>query len=192
VELAITPGADPSAQVRTFLALAPDAGLCAQLEQARPTLSVHFRLESARWIEPVNHHITLVFLGMTALQQLAQLQQRVREAMAGLSAFRYVLNRVDWFPDSARPRVIAALAAGHEGFGTWHRRLHAAMAGEGFRLDDRPYLPHLSLARWRGRAPAQPAPALDVCWHGMARSVVLYQSSNARYQPLFSVDCNDA
>jgi len=192
MDLAITSELEASAQIRTFLALEPDAALRGQLELARAGLEAHFGHAGVRWIEPANHHLTLVFLGMTAVQQLARLQQGLRDAMAGLGAFRYMLNRVDWFPDSAGPRVIAALAAEHEGFAAWHQALHAAMAEEGFPLDDRAYRPHLSLARWRGRAPARPAPALAVSWQGVARSVVLYQSRNGRYLPLFSVDCSDA
>ena len=98
-----------------------------------------------------NIHLTLVFLGNVAHGRLAE----VETLAATISAPRFALavdrldywrhNRIVWGGVEECPEALRALVA----------RLEQVLATAGFRFDQRPYVPHITLLRDARRAPAE-------------------------------------
>ena len=129
------------------------------------------------WVRPENLHITLRFLGDlddSAVQRVCD--SVVRDAGEATSP-RARLGPIGAFPDLARPRVVwAGLAEGGEAVSALAGTVNDALRRGGFGASDKPFRPHLTLARVREGArglealrdaappPAPPAAFLDrVC-----------------------------
>ncbi len=140
--------------VRAFVALAPPAEALAELEAAvAPLRAAHPGL---RWTPPVQWHLTLAFLGEVDEGVLPPLGGRLSRAarrhpppslaLAGGGRFG---DRVLWtgvHGEVDRVRGLAASVAAAA------RRCRIA-------VDDRPFRPHLTLARGRDGADLRPAVA---------------------------------
>jgi 2'-5' RNA ligase len=112
-----------------------------------------------RAVPPSNIHLTLVFLGDLPRERLATLEsialtvrgQRFELTVDRLEFWRH--NRILWAGTRDIPEALQALAA----------RLQDALANADFRLDRRPYVPHVTLLRNARRAPAEDR-CPDVAW----------------------------
>lgn len=129
-----------SAQQRLFFALWPSDEFRAELEAA--TLPAA-RASGGRLISPRNFHVTLLFLGQIPSQRLALIQQ-AGEEWAGSTAFALDFDGIEsWgrsvlcLTTSRPPASTIALAAG----------LRASLNSQLQQLDERPYQPHITLAR---------------------------------------------
>ena len=97
-----------------------------------------------------NIHLTLVFLGdlprdrAAVLETLASAMKVSRFAMSvdRLEYWRH--NRILWAGMEACPEPLQTLVA----------RMQESLSGAGFRCDQRPYVPHITLLRNARRAPA--------------------------------------
>jgi len=159
------------------------AGFLATCQQLAPEF---------RWTPAENLHLTLRFLGQVERSLADGIADRVAAAgprafelaLGGTGAFkRGRLSRVVWLGLSTGDREIAVLASLVEG-----ETVSAGMEAEG-----RPYHPHLTLARARGREgaalPQLPTPPALEPWR--ARELVLYRSRPGRggsvYEPLRTI-----
>ncbi|HWK50858.1 MAG TPA: RNA 2',3'-cyclic phosphodiesterase [Steroidobacter sp.] len=132
--------AEHPAQQRLFFALWPSDEFRAELEAATVPLA---RASGGRLISPRNFHVTLLFLGQIPNQRLAVIQQ-AGEDWAGSAAFALDFDGVEsWgrsvlcLTTSSPPASTIALAAG----------LRASLNSQLKQLDERPYNPHITLAR---------------------------------------------
>jgi 2'-5' RNA ligase len=101
-----------------------------------------------RWQPEKTLHVTLHFLGEVDPALLSSLEESLREGCHGFGAFRLQLDSLGAFPSLKRPRTIWLGVAGQRD------RLHALetlirprVVGLGIPLEDRPYAPHITLAR---------------------------------------------
>jgi len=98
-----------------------------------------------------NIHLTLVFIGAVPHERLSNLET-LAETIEG-PTFNLEIDRVDywrhnrivWAGVKECPDVLTDLV----------KRLEKMLAGAGFRLTQRPYVPHITLVRDAHRAPAQ-------------------------------------
>jgi 2'-5' RNA ligase len=104
-------------------------------------------------------HVTLQFLGEIGDAEEARAVAVARELCrdGGLTPFRIVVAGVGAFPDSESPRVIFLGIERAEPLIALAGALGARLRAEGFTLDDRPYHPHLTLARIKARRAVRPA-----------------------------------
>jgi 2'-5' RNA ligase len=101
-----------------------------------------------RWTAPESLHLTLKFLGEVAPDRVPA----VIEALKGVgdfAPFEVEVGGFGFFPDSKRPRVFWAGFEAPAVLGELARRVDAALARLGFPREDRPFTPHLTLARFR-------------------------------------------
>lgn len=181
---------------RLFVGLAPGAATRARLAAAAAGL--HEALGPAarglRFAAPETLHLTLRFLGEVEAARVAAVAGALRAAAAAAAPFALEVGGAGAFPGPGRPRVVflslggdlaalAALAAG----------LEARLVAAGFPPEPRPFRPHLTVARPRGRArPAGLAAALAaaggpaVPW--AVAEATLFEShlgaAGARHEPL--------
>jgi 2'-5' RNA ligase len=148
-----------------------------------------------RWVRPENIHLTLRFLGEVPAELDADCREAWRTVAAHASPFSFRLRGISSFPPRGRPRV---LWVGVREQGSAGRLAQLAAAFEqaardvGFDHENRPFRPHLTLARAERSGRATPpenqeygsGTALDVDHTTLFRSELL--PGGARYSVLES------
>ena len=110
-----------------------------------------------RWSEPSLLHVTLAFLGEQPTEQLEVLKQ-VGTAAAGASRQGVLrLGEAGSFGSRRAPRVLwVGLDGDLQAVSDLQTRLAAGLRQAGFALEDRPFRPHVTLARRRDQARGGP------------------------------------
>jgi 2'-5' RNA ligase len=155
-----------------------------------------------RWVRLDSLHITLRFLGPTLENRIAGVEEAVRQVAAGGHAFDIGLIGAGAFPHPDRPRALwLGIGAGGTQLAGLAARLDDELGARGWPNDERPFRPHLTLARSDGvragprlaRRLIQAADGFSVRWR--AGSVVLFESLTghgpARYVPLVEAPLAD-
>lgn len=129
------------------IALTPDAATA--LEQIRNQLAPKAG-DSVRWPGPENWHVTLQFLGNTTEERAACVTNQLATIHANPVPVR--LAELGFFP---RVGVFHAGVDLSPELLSLQQRVTAATRPCGFIPEDRPYHPHITLARSKGRGGAQ-------------------------------------
>ena len=131
---------------RTFVAILPSA----QLHRACADVAAAGRGLPVRWVRPASVHLTLKFLGDVWVNGVPAIHQALRQAAAGLPPFSIAARGLGCFPNATRPRVLwMGLDDAQGELLELHRRIEPTLAALGMPLEERPFRPHLTLARAR-------------------------------------------
>lgn len=103
----------------------------------------------ARWARPENIHLTLKFLGEVSEEQLDLLAEALRKAAGTAVSFSLTVQGVGVFPSSRRPRIVWAGLQREPNLTHLQREVEDRMNRLGFEREQRPFKPHLTLARIR-------------------------------------------
>ncbi len=106
------------------------------------------REDDARWTRPEGIHLTLKFLGEISSEQLEKVKQAL-EVIKRFEEFPVAVKGFGFFPDARRPRVLWAGAEAPPALAELAGRVEDAMGRLGFPRENRPYAPHLTLARFK-------------------------------------------
>ena len=140
------------AQVRTFIAV--DVG--SAIRRTATTLQKLLAQCGAdvKWVEPENLHLTLIFLGEVDDRELHAVCRAVSKAVVRESPFPIRVAGVGAFPTPRRPKTIwAGITDGAENLARIHDLIEPPLVElGGYRREDRPYTPHLTLGRINGEA----------------------------------------
>lgn len=139
---------------RYFFAVWPDAGIRSALSEWGRTLRVR---APARRVADDNLHITLVFLGELDAPRLAA----VREIAGRVpwTGARLVLDRIGHWK---RSRIIwAGSRDGCEALTALADALRDGLQRRGFRVDERPFVPHVTLFRKARQRPRWSSRSID-------------------------------
>jgi len=143
----------------------------------------------ARWTARESWNVTLKFLGSTPEERLGDVTTVAAGAAAGSSAISSALTGLGAFPGARRARVLWVGLVDHGVLGSLAAALETAYAGAGFPAEDRPWRPHLTLARLKVPGPVELAGAGEVDTTPFpVEEIVLFRShlkpSGAVYEPL--------
>lgn len=146
------PGADePGRRLFVAVPLPPDAvtEVTALVERVRAP-GVPGGGRDARWVRMEGLHMTLRFLGPTLEDRVASAREAVRSADVG-AAFEVELNGAGAFPSPVRPRTLwLGIVDGTADLEALAGRIDGALVAAGWPASDRPFRPHLTLARSDG------------------------------------------
>lgn len=107
------------------------------------------RDRSMTWVKPDRMHLTLAFLGEVAEPLAAAITSASARPVAH-APFLIELGGVGVFPPRGMPRVLwLGLSRGGRDLVDLQRIVADRLEGLGVRLEERPFHPHLTLARWR-------------------------------------------
>jgi 2'-5' RNA ligase len=110
----------------------------------------------ATWSRDANLHLTLKFLGEIPQTSVPGFSDAASRAVAGLAPFSIRLEQAGAFPKHGQPRVLWIGINDFSGkLGELHAHLENEAAKEGFEKDERPFHPHLTVARLRQPQHAQ-------------------------------------
>jgi len=142
--------------MRLFVAIDPPAdvldNLGAWLDQVRP-------LAKLAWSPVENLHITTKFVGEwpeRPLDKTAPGLEEMKMALAAVAIPEPVdieIRGLGWFPNPHRPRVFWAGVEAREPLRNLARATEQATAQLGVPVEERPYSPHVTLARIRNPVP---------------------------------------
>lgn len=173
--------------MRAFVALELPEAFADEVGELARTLAATCE---GRFVRPGSHHLTLAFLGevgeaearraMDALDAACAGAGAVELASAGLGSFGRGRDATLWLGVEKNPEL-AALSG----------RLREELLVRGLGFDEKPFLPHVTLAR-RARLPRAALEGLVFPRPDSAARVTLYrsilESDGARYKPLYTVE----
>ena len=129
--------------MRIFIGIDLDPEVRARIE--RFLEGVEGFAPEARWVRPESLHITLKFIGEQPQQQVEAITERLRRVEGG--AFEIHLAGYGFFPTAKAPRVFwIGIEAGPQ-LAELAESIDVGVAELGIPREDRPYSPHLTLAR---------------------------------------------
>ena len=139
--------------MRAFIAIDLPEAVRAELRQQQTT----FRAvcPDGRWARPEGIHLTLRFLGEISDEQVTQVTDALKE-LRNFETFSTEVKGFGFFPDPRRPRVFWAGVVTPPNLAALAEQVEHAMEKLGFAREDRPFTPHLTLARFKVPRP-QPA-----------------------------------
>jgi 2'-5' RNA ligase len=134
--------------MRIFIGIDLDSEVRARIE--RFVEGVQGFAPDARWARPESLHITLKFIGEQTPQKVEGVTQCLGQIEG--SAFEIHSTGYGFFPTAKAPRVFWVGIESGPQLAELAGRIDAAVAALGIPREDRPYSPHLTLARAGGRS----------------------------------------
>ncbi|OGW66910.1 MAG: 2'-5' RNA ligase [Nitrospirae bacterium RIFCSPLOWO2_01_FULL_62_17] len=145
--------------IRTFVAVELDALLRQALAQAQTklrsqlqrTLGPDVRIQ---WVKPESVHLTLKFLGDIPEDRVPDVQAALTRAAGGHGRFTVTVEGLGVFPDARAPRVVwVGMTAQAAAVKRLAADVESALGAIGFASEQKPFHPHLTLARIKERSP---------------------------------------
>ncbi|MBU1694440.1 MAG: RNA 2',3'-cyclic phosphodiesterase [Verrucomicrobia bacterium] len=136
--------------VRAFIAL----DISDEVRAALDHLQHDLKKSEARvgWVAPDRIHLTLVFLGDIFVAQAEGLARALDAIASNGVPFSFEVSATGTFGPPASPRVVWAGVEEPSGtLAALQASVAEAVAALGFRIEARPFHPHLTLGRVRGR-----------------------------------------
>ncbi len=141
------------------------------------------------WSRIDNLHVTTKFIGEWPEARLDELKSALA-GMRGAGAIDISIRGIGWFPNARNPRVLWAGVQADRKLAELAAATENAVHAIGVEKEDRPYSPHLTLARIRERVPLdklrsaiEGLPSTDF-GSFRASSFYLYLSAGGRYTRL--------
>ena len=148
---------------------------------------LHERVAGGRWTPPENWHVTVAFLGRTWPRLLDWVREHVAAAASNSPPFATSVQGIGAFPSWRRARVLWAGLADEAGaFAAAAGTVQTELAKE-FRPEERPFTPHLTIARLNPPAQVDRARVEDLAPSRVfeVEEFVLYRSHLRRPAPVY-------
>jgi RNA 2',3'-cyclic 3'-phosphodiesterase len=116
--------------------------LSTDLRRAAPSIS---------WVPQERLHLTVRFLGATGEESVDALRTAADEVAGRFAAFPISLGSAGAFPNLRRPRVVWIGVAPDPKLELLHHELELGLQALGYETEGRPFRPHVTVGRSRGR-----------------------------------------
>lgn len=133
--------------LRAFIAIDISREIHVAIEKITAPIRAVIGASLVRWVPVNNMHLTLKFLGDTSPTNLELLEQMLSVEVSRHQAFEIEFKGLGAFPSFKRPRVIWVGIQAPAEFGTLQHAIEAATATLGYPDEQRPFSPHLTVAR---------------------------------------------
>jgi 2'-5' RNA ligase len=135
-------------EIRAFIAIQLNDAIRNGLADFSAGLAAQVPPRSVRWVKPAAMHVTLRFLGDTAVTAIPRLQEAMDRAASGSRPFVLQIEAFGCFPNYRRPRVLWVRIGGDiAAVQTVKQDLDDGLAPLGWPPEKRAYKPHLTLGR---------------------------------------------
>jgi len=135
--------------MRLFIAAPVPELIRLQIEAAAAPL--HSALPSASWTRADSFHLTFAFLGEHEGSVVEPLSGRLDETLRTAASFSVSLGEPGFFPNERRPRVAWIGLNPRQPLIDLAEKVRGAVTAQNVSFDQKPYVPHLTLARLRER-----------------------------------------
>ncbi|MGG4488653.1 RNA 2',3'-cyclic phosphodiesterase [Metabacillus idriensis] len=100
------------------------------------------------WVHPLDYHLTLAFLGHPSSEnQLNQVKQELVNNLAGYHSFNLQITEFQTFGRPQSPRILWLGIEESKKLAELRREVYQVCQTAGFKLDERPFAPHITVAR---------------------------------------------
>lgn len=149
------PPGSANATIRAFVAIELPHPLREALARQIAELRSALGEAELRWVRPESIHLTLRFLGESPPAKLEGVQSALQEVGARHAALVCRVGGLGRFPGGRRTRVVwVGVDEPSGGLEAMQHDLELRIAKLGYRPEERPFHPHLTLARVRREASA--------------------------------------
>jgi 2'-5' RNA ligase len=139
-------------KIRSFIAIE----LPGEVKQALTRLQEELKSSGSlplRWVEPKNIHVTLKFLGDIEVAVTGKITSALEDAVRESHPFGIEVKGLGVFPSLKRIQIVwVGLYGELEKLGQLQKRIEENLKPLGFPQENRPFTPHLTLARVRDYA----------------------------------------
>lgn len=140
-------------EVRAFVAIAMNDAMRIALDSIKESVRQSIDLPF-RWVNTEQSHLTLKFLGEMPVGLVNPVEGALQVAGRRSSPFTICTGEIGGFPNLRNPRVLwVGLKGDLDALFDVQQSIEELLAPLGFPTADRPYKPHLTLARIRDRIP---------------------------------------
>lgn len=137
-----------SEKIRLFIAIDLSEDVKDVLLETAVRMADSLPKRAIRWVRREQLHLTLRFLGDTAVSQLPKLRQATTQIASRYQPLQLRLSGVGAFPNRKRPRVIwAGLVGELAPLQKLQSELEDQVVGMGWKREKRPFNPHITLGR---------------------------------------------
>jgi 2'-5' RNA ligase len=141
-------------QIRSFIAIEMPGEAREGLARLRKRLE-RDEHRFVKWVDPKGIHLTLKFLGNIRAGQAAEITACIKEASREVQPFHLEILGLGAFPSVRQPRVLWVGVHGDtDTLSRLQQDIESTLAALGFSREERPFVPHLTLARTREGASA--------------------------------------
>jgi RNA 2',3'-cyclic 3'-phosphodiesterase len=133
--------------MRAFVGLSVDDPVASQIVRLQELLREVIGGQGVRFVRPEKVHLTLQFLGPVPIDDVPGLEAALREALRGAEGFDLQARSLGVFPSARRPGVVWMGLAESPPLVELQARVARATRAIVNPDEDRPYHPHLTLAR---------------------------------------------
>jgi 2'-5' RNA ligase len=144
---------DRLSQIRVFIAIELPEDLRAGLGSLQSQFGA--AADAAKWVAPDLLHVTVRFLGGIDPDRLPAVESAARETASAFDPFSLDVGRPGAFPNERNPQVLWVGLEGDAGLSALERLhgvLERSLDERGFGCEDKPFVPHISVARATERA----------------------------------------
>jgi 2'-5' RNA ligase len=135
---------------RVFVAIELPASVRRKLTEHIDRLRDSVAEARASWVREENLHLTLKFLGDTSVTSVEKLSATADIAASNVEPFEIVVEGCGAFPPKGQPRVLwVGIEDPSRQLALLHMALEDECAKVGFSREERPFHPHLTIARIR-------------------------------------------
>lgn len=175
-----------------FYALELPVEVKEKLEKAKSELQQALPFKT--WVHPQDLHITLAFLGNADASQIDAANNLIDTALGRQFKFELAIDHLGIFGRKDSPRIFWAALEESKSLNVLREDVFSACRSAGFKLETRPFSPHITLARkWTGESSftyklleeKNPFKVEKINFH--AERVVLYRThlgKSPKYEPL--------
>jgi 2'-5' RNA ligase len=136
-------------QIRSFIAIELSEEAKKGLARLRKELE-RDEHRFVKWVDPGGIHLTLKFLGNIPSKRVTEITEAMGKAAQGISPFHLEISGLGTFPNLKQPRVFwVGVGGALDKLSTLQQNIDSALAALGFTKEERPFVPHLTLARIR-------------------------------------------
>ena len=124
-----------------------------KIEPENDLLRIHASLKSVlgdekiNWVDPLNIHLTLAFLGDTEEDRIKVAAIMLKKQCSGFGEFDFNLCGTGVFKDFNDPRVIWIGVNESEKLAELYGRIKTGLEDTGFKTENRPFRPHITIGR---------------------------------------------
>jgi 2'-5' RNA ligase len=139
-------------QIRSFIAIELSEEAKKGLARLRRELE-RDEHKLVKWVDTGGVHLTLKFLGNIPAKRVTEITEAMKEATQGIFPFHLEISGLGAFPSLRQPRVLWVGVGGEmDKLSRLQQNIDSALAALGFAREERPFVPHLTLARIREEA----------------------------------------
>jgi 2'-5' RNA ligase len=135
--------------LRAFIAIELPVHVCEAIQKQTTRLRQTLGSDFVRWVPTRNMHLTLKFLGDTAVSHLDFLKQMLVRESEAHSQFDMQLGGIGSFPNSRNPRLLWIGIHAPSNLISLQRGIESGASRLGYKPEDRAFSPHLTIGRVR-------------------------------------------